>query len=312
MNIPGLKTVRKLGRQWRGRLVAGGVVLGYHRVADLADDPYTLSVSPARFAAQMAFLRERMQPLPLPDLVDRALSGTLPPHAVAVTFDDGYADNLHQALPVLARYEIPATLFVTAGTLGGELWWDELARLVQCRPSAAWHEVAPELEGEGLPALYRWLLLLPAVEREVKLEELWRLAGGKRPGPVLMLTQSELQHAAASEWLEIGSHTVSHPLLNQLTPAEQMQEIFDSREMLEQMVGKPVRAFSYPNGRYTPHTIMLTQQAGYLLACTSDADVVWSRSDCFRLPRIWARNEPVPKFGDRWIEVGALPKSRAL
>jgi peptidoglycan/xylan/chitin deacetylase (PgdA/CDA1 family) len=91
-----------------------------------------LAVKPGHFAEQMSVIRSRCQPIPLQQLVDELQEKKLKNRAVAVTFDDGYADNLYQAKPVLERYEIPATVFVTAGHIGSqrEFWWDELDRLL--------------------------------------------------------------------------------------------------------------------------------------------------------------------------------------
>src|SRR5262245_38516522 len=107
-------------------------ILMYHRVADLPYDPWGLAVSPRRFAAQIAFLKAERQPLPMDTFVEKLEDGTLSPHAVAVTFDDGYLDNLTHAKPVLDQADVPATVFLATGQLGQnrEFWWDELARLV--------------------------------------------------------------------------------------------------------------------------------------------------------------------------------------
>ncbi|HEY3148974.1 MAG TPA: polysaccharide deacetylase family protein, partial [Dongiaceae bacterium] len=108
------------------------VILMYHRVADLPYDPWGLAVKPARFAAQMAFLKSERLPLPMDMFVEKLEDGTLPPHAVAVTFDDGYIDNLTHAKPILDQSGVPATVFLATAQLGqdSEFWWDELARLV--------------------------------------------------------------------------------------------------------------------------------------------------------------------------------------
>lgn len=124
MRIPGWKTLRQSGRWLRSRLTPGALILGYHRVADLQSDPHGLAVSVEHFAQQLEVLQRLAQPLPLAQLVAHLKAGTLPPRAVALTFDDGYADVLYQALPLLERYEIPATLFVVTGCLGEPFWWE--------------------------------------------------------------------------------------------------------------------------------------------------------------------------------------------
>ncbi len=104
----------------------------YHSVADVISDPWGLSVTPAHFAEHLEVLRAHGRALPLDQFSFGLENGHLPHDATIVTFDDGYADNLHNALPLLERFEIPATFFIATGYLGGqrEFWWDELARVV--------------------------------------------------------------------------------------------------------------------------------------------------------------------------------------
>jgi len=108
------------------------VILMYHRIANEAVDPWRLAVSPARFEEQLKVLRRTRHPLTLVDFVRRFKDGSLPAHAVALTFDDGYADNLLAAKPRLAAADVPATVFLATGYIDRpeEFWWDELARLL--------------------------------------------------------------------------------------------------------------------------------------------------------------------------------------
>ena len=108
------------------------MILMYHRIADEPVDPWGLAVSPVHFEEQLQVLRRTRYPLPLTDFVRHLLAGTLPAHAVALTFDDGYADNFFAGKPQLAAADVPATVFLATGYLGrpGEFWWDELARLI--------------------------------------------------------------------------------------------------------------------------------------------------------------------------------------
>ena len=132
MRIRGLGKLRTVTQQLRNRFTPGGLILFYHRVSEVSSDPFKLCVKPRHFAEQMEVLRKYAQPMPLQQLVQTVRDGKCPNRAVAVTFDDGYADNLYEAKPLLERYDIPATVFVTTGNLGSqrEFWWDELGRLL--------------------------------------------------------------------------------------------------------------------------------------------------------------------------------------
>jgi peptidoglycan/xylan/chitin deacetylase (PgdA/CDA1 family) len=114
-----------------------GLILVYHRVAEPPSDPWGLCVTPANFAAHLAVLREMATPLPLADLVAAVTNGTAPPRAVAVTFDDGYADNLHAAAPLLAAGHVPATVFLASGAVasGCDFWWDTLDAAIFGQPA---------------------------------------------------------------------------------------------------------------------------------------------------------------------------------
>ncbi len=300
-----LQRVGLLARRWRSRFLSGGVILLYHRVAEPAHDPFALAVTPADFAAQMALLRRWTRPLPLADVVARAAAGDLPPRAVAVTFDDGYVDLLTRALPILEKYEIPATLFITTGNPGEPFWWDRLIQVLY-QPVTLPPRLALTLNGEarswsagdGGAAARRGLLLdlhgslkpLPAAAQAAALARLQSQTGSPPPGPTeRALTMEELRRLAGSPLVTIGAHTVTHPQLAVQSPDFQAQELRASREALMALWGRPVTQFSYPFGArddFNRQTRQLVRAAGYSLACTAGEDVVWRRSDRWRLPRL--------------------------
>jgi peptidoglycan/xylan/chitin deacetylase (PgdA/CDA1 family) len=129
-SLPGVwhaaRAVRAVGGALRRRSPRG-VILTYHRIAGPRPDPLLLDVSASNFDAQLSVLSRTAAPLRLDEFESLRREGRLPARAVAVTFDDGYADNLHAAAPLLERHEIPATVFVTAGMIGSARGfpWDE-------------------------------------------------------------------------------------------------------------------------------------------------------------------------------------------
>src|SRR5215216_2800912 len=130
MRFPGIKTAKTFSRWAQARILGGALILGYHRVEHLIHDEYEVSVTPQHFAEQMEILRKHAHPISLRELVQDLKKGSVQPRSVAVTFDDGYADNLYQAEPILEKYSIPAMVFVCTGYAGKEFWWDELVGLV--------------------------------------------------------------------------------------------------------------------------------------------------------------------------------------
>lgn len=325
-----MKHVRPIPRWVMSRFRHRAVILAYHRVADLDSDPYGLCVTPRYFDEQLDALRKYANPVSLDELA-RGLTGrTLPKRAVAVTFDDGYADNLHNAKPLLARHEVPATVFAVSGNCGREFWWDELNRLLPPE-----EKLPPALRLRANGSSYEWTrdhsfqssrrvprILEPAfvTPRQRLLRELHQLvrplsererrpvmrqvsawAGRASTGPAdREMTERELIQLADGGLVRVGAHTVTHPFLANLSTEEQQAEICQSKEFLEKVLDQPVTSFSYPNGSLDSRTPDLVKQAGFAVACSSFVDAAGYASDRFRLPRLWVRNHNGEAFS-RWL-----------
>jgi peptidoglycan/xylan/chitin deacetylase (PgdA/CDA1 family) len=302
---------------------AEAVILMYHRIGDLGCDPWRLAVRPERFAEHLNVLRRNARPITLRRLAKELGEGRLKPGAVAVTFDDGYANNLYEAKPLLERHEVPATVFITSGMVGREreFWWDELEAILlasQELPQALrleigrqTHEWGPieaardfakqsrsdQAQGrwEGQPnsryafyfSVWEKLKPLSPLAREKVLDDIRAWAGNfhalrdsHRP-----LTGDELR-ALDGGAVEVGAHTVSHPSLPKHSPNVQKQEIQESKRWLEDFLGRSVGAFAYPYGDHSRATAALVAQAGFELACTTQATAVWGRNNPYKLPRI--------------------------
>jgi peptidoglycan/xylan/chitin deacetylase (PgdA/CDA1 family) len=233
------------------------MILVYHRVAEANVDPWALGVSPAHFAQHLQVLKTIANPISLQDLIKAQSDHELPPRPVCITFDDGYADNLYAAKPALESYRVPGTVFVTPGYLGvpENLWWDELAKLVldpasrqeelsltldgnhyaytfppEARepggpdPHSKWRawESAPGPRQKAYLAIYGMLVKLSGSEREEALKQLRRGAtpyADRRQHRCL--TEDELRELAEGELVEIGAHTLTHPVLADLAPEQQ-------------------------------------------------------------------------------------------
>jgi peptidoglycan/xylan/chitin deacetylase (PgdA/CDA1 family) len=312
MRIPGLKTIRKSAVKFKKRIINGAVILGYHRIAVPTNNPYNVCVAPHHFTEQLEVLQKVANVIELNELVECIKTGEIPKRAVVLTFDDGYLDNLIEGLPKLDQFQMPATLYLTTYSLGQELWWDKLARLVYNAvtiPDAVTLSCDSGLFKWKMPgkanktrddksdntrknlvlALYKFSLIHSPEMREQLIDPLEELVGIKANGipSTRLLSEDEVQQIAGSELVEIGAHSVNHPLLANLPESDQQYEIEHSKDCLERLLNRKVDSFSYPNGSVSPKTISLVEKAGYTSACGSNNDLVWHRSQLFHLPRLW-------------------------
>ncbi len=317
-------TVARSWRWLRSRGARNAVVLLYHRICDDTLDPFSLSVSPQRFEAQMRLLAARYRVVSLRTLAQELTEQRITPGTVAVTFDDGYEDNLRVAAPILERTGTPATVFFTGGVRGEEYWWDTLVRLLVIPSSLPpvlairnrIFEVPPD--GPSRPGARKLLLdrvhahLQPLPLREIQ-EALADLSTQVEEAPRIPMhrscTVAELRELAARRHVEIGAHSFSHPVLSSLSDEAEEEEIAGSKEALESLLAKPVEAFSYPYGlpgQYNARTISHARRAGFRVACTAGADTVRAMTDSMQLPRLWIRNAGQEQFARliwRWTGV---------
>ena len=338
----GLLRLRRAAREATAALrrrADRGVILLYHRIAGPRTDPLELDVSADHFAAQLDVLAREADVLPLDDFEDRRRAGTLPRRATAITFDDGYADNLFAAAPALQRAGLPATVFVTTGMTGAdrEFWWDDIERIAFSetqlpppvpglalpwtaadgapRPSGAWRV----LSGEALTPrhrLYRELFLAvralaPAV-RETQVAALRAWAGvpeSARPSHRTM-TRAELLTLAAIPEVSLGAHTLTHPVLKALPPREQHRELAGSGAHLREWLGYPVRAVAYPFGTVhdvSADTWRAARDAGFDYALVNEPRTAWRWTSRWELPRFLVRDWDAQEFSRQlaaWRQAG--------
>lgn len=228
-------------------------VLAYHGVDDAG-----------RFARQLDYLAARTRPISLAELEQILAGAPAPPRAVLVTFDDGHRSLLEHGLPLLASRRIPALAFVVAGHLDGDapLWWREVAGLVGSGATA--RRFAGLAPGHLVAALKR----VSDAERLEALDDLRRTA--RRPAPrEPYLRSAELTELVAGG-VEIGSHTLSHPCLPRCEDAKVRGEIAGAHDRLVAALGRPPRAFAYPNGDRDPRAERVLDDLGYRAAFLFD------------------------------------------
>jgi len=304
------------------------IVLVYHRIGARSLDPWHLTIDPEIFSGQMETLARDRSPLSLADIVEGFEKRLLPERAVAVTFDDGYADNLEFAAPILLEHDIPATLFVATDLIdsGGPLWWDELASLLLEPellpptltlssgngnrwpiPPIAADERRPAVgtlpweahPGTRLRAFYEvWLVLrgFDASTREAALDEIADWSDAPRPSGSSPLTWDQLREFAALPGFELGAHTLTHPVLPSCSHEDARAEIAGSANRLRAEAGVEVQHFAYPFGAWRPSIARLVADLGFSAAYTTDGSAISWGSSRYAFPRVPAESQAPGDF----------------
>ena len=305
----------------RGRLL----ILCYHRVLAESDPLISGCIDREAFEAEMRVVAENFNALPMAEAIERLRSGSLPPRAIGITFDDGYADNLSVALPILRKYSLPATVFVATAFLdGGRMWNDTIVESVRRArgDTLDLSELAlgelpirtPEERGATALRVMLQLRRLPTEERAARVAELAGRVDGDLPTD-LMLTSRQLVelHAAG---IEIGAHTMTHPILARLSDDSAENEIRSSRERLESLIGAPVAGFAYPNGSpgidYHRAHVDAVHRAGYSYAVTTAKGCASADADCYQLPRHLPWGSHPARFAMRLVKEYTSGVGRAV
>ena len=271
------------------------------------------------------------QPLSLDGLSVVQERGAFPRRGVVITFDDGYLDNLENALPILRAAEVPATIYIATGYVGSnrEFWWDDLERLTLGRDklpetvhltvdgrSCKWDlgtdfeadpewnvlaTVARSARQEIFCELHATLRPLTAVRQQEALDQLRQLTGASQEARryYRCLTAQELETLAREPLLTLGAHTISHCDLTGRTKAEQEAEIAGSKEQLEKIIGRPVEHFSYPYGLCNDDSVAVCAENNFHSAVTCIDQPVERNSPRHRLPRFLVRNWDAADFERR-------------
>ena len=274
-------------------------ILIYHRVLAEKDTIFPHEPTVTTFDAQISRLNTVFNVLPLAEAVTRLKIGTLPARAACITFDDGYADNVALALPVLQKHGLHATFFIATAYLNGaRMFNDTVIEAIRRSPlrtlnldefglgslDIAGNEAKARAIGQILPQVK----YLPLDARE---QAVARIAGLAQSGPLpndLMMTTEQLEalHAAG---MEIGGHTARHPILAKLDANAVRKEIAEGKEFLEQALNTRIRLFAYPNGNpgtdYLPEQAAIVRELGFDAAVSTQWGSATQSSDVFQLPR---------------------------
>jgi peptidoglycan/xylan/chitin deacetylase (PgdA/CDA1 family) len=259
----------------------GVTVLTFHRVLHDKDTLRPSEPDGPEFERQMGWLAQAFDVIPLQQAVEGLAEGRVPARAACITFDDGYADNLTVAAPILERLGLPATIFVVSGVLTeGAMWNDRVIEAVRAAKGRTLDLTGLALGRHPIGTLH---------ERAAAIAELLRRCKARMPeerNQIVaaieaetgvrtmrdMLTPVEVGELARRGF-EIGAHTCTHPILASVDPVRARAEIVESKRALEAVIGAPVLAFAYPNGRpgrdYGPEHVAMVREAGYSVAVST-------------------------------------------
>src|SRR5262245_61845751 len=309
----GLLALARMTRQ-HGR----AMVLRYHAVTEgTREVPYAgpdICLPVEAFRLQAAYMKRAYSVVPIDELVEAVVHNRpLPRRALAITFDDGYADNFTRAFPILHRLGLPACVYVSTGSLddAAPLWMSAVRALVHGARGAALEVPGIgrfDLDAGGRNAAARVLTreLVPAAAA-VRTERLAALAAanGVDIRAALrgsMLSWDQVRVLASSGWT-VGAHTVNHVNVALADPGEAEQEIVASRDAIEQRLRMPVHHFAYTNSGaaheyHSTAAAELLRRCGFRSAATSEGGILRHGTDVFRLPRVGVgpRLTPVADF----------------
>ncbi len=274
-------------------------ILIFHRVLAQPDALFPKEGDAQRFDRLMALVARTFRVLPLELAAAQLARRELPARALAITFDDGYADNHDVALPILQRHGLTATFFVSTGFLdGGRMWNDTV---IECLRRTTVTEV--DLRDFGLPVLPLHTAaqrraaidqLLPMIkykppsEREPLLRRLHGLCGAPALPTDLMMRGDQVC-ALRGAGMGIGAHTVQHPILCSLPDDEAEREIAAGRAQLEALINAPVTTFAYPNGKpgrdYDERHALMVKRLGFAAAVSTETGVSRADDDLHQLKR---------------------------
>lgn len=297
----------------RGRLS----ILIFHRVLERPDPLFADELDAHRFDAICGWLKGWFNVLPLDEAVRRMKAQSLPTRALSITFDDGYADNHDIALPILMRHGLPATFFIATGFLdGGRMWNDTIIEAVRLSKQDQMDMTGTAAHSLGvlpltslddrriaIAKLIGSVKYLPTPKRNAWCSAVAQRSGAHLPGGLMM--RSDHVRALHSAGMCLGGHTVNHPILASMGPDDARDEIAAGRRQLEDIVGKRIGLFAYPNGRpdvdYGTEAVRIVRDLGFDAAVSTAWGSARNGDDYYQLPRFTPWDRTRARFGMRMV-----------
>lgn len=288
----------------RSRLVKQqAAILAYHRIDKTTSYPWSLTpVTPQDFEREIKYLRQKYQIISLDEL-STALCDlkTIPPNTAAITIDDGYRDIYINAYPILKKYNVPATVFLTTGHIstGNLFWWDRIGYVVwktkvktlDLGELGTYHLTSDDDRLRVTSIVADRLKKAPLKQRDDFIDGLMKASGVAIPpnlGKELLLSWDEIREMSQNG-ISFGAHTVSHPILTRVSLGTAKKEILDSKRHIENELDQEVTTFCYPNGEpgdFNDDIEKILKHNGFRCAVAAPTAFVSSKAQPYRLPRI--------------------------
>jgi peptidoglycan/xylan/chitin deacetylase (PgdA/CDA1 family) len=312
------------------------VVLMYHQILEPEIDPWNLSVNPSNFEKQMHMLKKSGLVVSIEDLTEQVEEKKLRP-SIVLTFDDGYVDNFLAAKPILEKFEVPATFFISSKHIGikKEFWWDELAGLLLLGRKLP-QKISLSVNGHNQPfqladeeilnaslsrKIKNWnYTQMPSSQRSQVYMEIWKILSplgyDEQQQAIIQLkeqigcdsnvraeycsmNEDQIVGLANHPLFSIGGHTVSHPSLASVSDELQAQEIGQNKRYLENLTGLTINSFAYPSGQFNDTTIQILKHQGFKVAFTTNHCQIQPCEDPFLLGRFQVDDWTGPEFRKR-------------
>ncbi|MCW8889429.1 MAG: polysaccharide deacetylase family protein [Sedimenticola sp.] len=287
-------------------------ILIYHQVLSVDEPVREDCITRDEFDQQMAIISKVFHVISIDQALAYLDQGKIPPRSVVITFDDGYANNYYEALPVLKKYDLPATLYVVGSAVqGGELWNDTVYELIH---SAEPEEIDLNVFGMGKQRitdsavrhtvsdqLITKFKTLPPDEQNKAIRQLRKIIGCSELDKRNMLTAEELVKLSEEPRMTIGSHTMWHPMLSYIGITDAENDVKRGKEYIEEIIKKPIEHFAYPYGKYGKHFhaehLNMIAALGFKSAVTTNWGSVNKDSSRYFLQRFtpWDKN-PIKFF----------------
>jgi peptidoglycan/xylan/chitin deacetylase (PgdA/CDA1 family) len=264
------------------------------------------AVTKEEFTAQMGVLSKIFNVIPLEEAIDRINKNSLEPRSACVTFDDGYVDNVTNALPILRKYNIAATFFITTGFLEKKIMWNDIVIETFRNVKKEYIDLSPaglmnfdcrsiDAKKNSIKAFISQTKYLSTEKREDIIQLLIDNSEVALSNELMMNEEQIRQLKNAN--MGIGGHTVNHPILACESNEVAFSEIMEGKERLESIIGETINVFAYPNGKpgddYTDEHVRMVKKVGFNSAVSTVWGVAKNSSDRFQLPRFspWDKNK---------------------